>query len=328
MKIAAWTNPSGSRYWRIEDPFKHLRRMGIDARVIDGPITEEIAQWADIYVLQGTVDKQGIALLRAYQAEHGKKIVVDRDDALQIQDDNPYKADHERTNAPEVVRATMQVADLITTTTPYLAKACEQINDRVVVLPNLLDLERWDLAKRRNTDRKLRIGWAGSITHLDDLKLLVEPLTRIKAEFAEVDVIIAGDPRARELFPFPVETVLGVPFTAWPARLHGLRLDIAVAPLKDTPFNRCKSNIKFLEYAVAKIPGVYSPTVYHQGRFEPDFGLIARNEREWYACLRNLIVSAPLREDIARHAYSFVKAKYDLARGARLWAQAYAALLT
>jgi glycosyltransferase involved in cell wall biosynthesis len=324
MKIALFPNPSGSRYWRLEDPAKYLLRKGHHARVVTTGIDDEVARWADIYVLQSVVDKEGIALLHAYQQEKDKRIVVDADDALEITDDNPHKAEHEMTNASEVIKITMQIADLITTTTPYLAEKLRKYNDNVVVLPNYIDLERWDLPKYQNTSDKIRIGWAGSITHINDLKLVVNPLKRLCKEFKNLQLVFVGDPRVGELFDgCPVENMVGVPFEVWPAKLHSLRLDIGIAPLADTEFNKCKSNIKWQEYSVAKIPGVYSNTVYQLRGIEPRYALIAYTEDHWYQCLRNLIVSQALREDIGTATYSRVTQRFSLAKHIDKWIEAY-----
>jgi glycosyltransferase involved in cell wall biosynthesis len=325
MKIVGFPNPSGSAYWRLRDPFKHLQKMGIDARVSEEGITEEIARWADVYVVQQCVDKEGIALLYAYQQEFGKKLVVEADDYPWVDDTNPFKVDHQAKDAAFVVTQTMKVADLITCTTDHLAEKLSKINRKVTVLPNYLDLDRWDLPnKLKNDSDTIRIGWAGSITHLEDLKMLHRPLRRVAKEFPNVRYIFVGETRVGEIFPdLPVDIIPGVPFETWPSRLHGLRLDIGLAPLRDTEFNRCKSRIKWMEYAVAKIPGVFSPTVYQFRGFDGSVGMIAENEDQWYNAIKNLILSEVLRADITDAAYTFVTRRLNLAKHAHEWADAY-----
>lgn len=328
-KIAAFPNPSGSALWRLAWPFKYLNKLGDDARVIQGGITEEVAQWADVYVLQGCVDKDGIALLHAYQKEKGKKLVVEADDAIVVEGDSPFKMEHDLANAPAVIRATMEVADLVTTTTPYLARKLREVNPNVVVLPNYLDLDVWDIPRKVNVGGRIRIGWAGSVTHLEDLKMVVEPLKALKARYPQVDLIFCGETRLRDLFTdTPIEIMLGVPPEAWPSRLSGMRLDIGIAPLRDTEFNRSKSNIKWLEYSINHIPGVFSPTVYNMPGFDGTLGQIAENIDQWYRCLENYILHPILREEIADHSYAWVRRRYDLSRHALEWARAYAGLLT
>jgi hypothetical protein len=124
--------------------------------------------------------------------------------------------------------------------------------------------------------------------------------------------------------------MLGVPFDYWPDKLNGLQLDIGIAPLVDNDFNRCKSNIKWQEYSIAKVPGVFSPTVYAQTAshiiFDGVIGMIAETRDQWYQCLKNYIVCKNLRKDISSHAYSFVRAEYSLEKNIGMWVDAYAKL--
>lgn len=328
MNVAMFPNQSGSRYWRLEDPAKYLREEGIDAQVVNTGIDDEVAKWADIVVLQSCVDMKGIALLRAYQKERGLKIIVDADDHIKINDDNPHKIEHEATNAPEVIAITMRIADAITTTTTTLAKALRAYNDNVCVLPNYMNIERWDLPKLTNESDTIRIGWAGSVTHLKDMEMIEKPLKRIMDEFSQVRLVLVGDPRVGELFKgYPVETMLGVDFHAWPPRLSGLRLDIGLAPLIDSEFNRNKSNIKWMEYGINKVPGVFSKIVYWRKNFDGKLGLVAETPQQWYQCLKNLITNDDLRHDIGENAYFKVRTRYDLMENISEWIDCYSKVL-
>jgi hypothetical protein len=48
------------------------------------------------------------------------------------------------------------------------------------------------------------------------------------------------------------------PFAEYPEALAGVNLDLALAPLQDTAFNRCKSHLKVLEYGILGIPVIAS----------------------------------------------------------------------
>ena len=324
MKILCWGNSSAAKDWRLTDPMKYLRKLGHDAYVSDEGITEKACKWADAYVISSVINRDSIAMLYQYQVEQNKKIVVDCDDYLQLNDDSPFQMEHDISNASEVIKRTMEIADLITTTTNHLADKLKEINHHVVVLPNYMDMERWDVEKVHNTSKTIRIGWAGSMTHFNDLKSIVGPLKRICKEFPQVRLIFIGEQRiADELEGCPVECMLGVPFEVWPSRLNGLQLDIGLAPLLDTEFNKCKSNIKWLEYSIAKVPGIYSPTVYQHRSFEPKFGLVANTPDEWYGAIKHLIEYPERRKEIAEGSYTLIKQKYDLEKNIHKWAETY-----
>lgn len=326
MNICAWGNQSGSKHWRLESPFKYLRKKGINAHVSTHGINEIEATWADVNVIQSCTDKNGIAYLYQLQQEQGRKLVVECDDGLDLNEDSPFKVNHDLYDAQFVITRTMRVADMITTTTPYLAKKLQKFNSNVVVLPNYIDLDEWDLPHLKNETSKIRIGWVGSITHLEDVRIVVKPLRRIYREHKNIQLVILGDPRVGELFKgMPVENMSGVPQDAWPSKLHSLRLDIGLAPLRDTVFNRCKSNIKWIEYSMAMVPGVYSPIVYSidTKRFDGVYGQIASDEEQWYRNIKNYIISENLRKDIASRSRACILTGYTLKTNIKRWVKAY-----
>lgn len=326
MKVVMYDTPSASKYWRLVDPAKYLNLTNRFEVVVADAITEESILWGDIFVLHNCIDKEGIAMLRAYQQERGKKIVVDVDDYLVLDDSNPNKKLHDITNASEIIKITIGIADLVTTTNKYLASLLKRnINPKkIAILPNYMDLERWDLPKLKNTSDKIRIGWLGSITHKADLEMIVEPLRRICSEFPDVEVVTVGDMRTRTIFDgLPLDARLGVPFDSYPALLNGLRLDIGLAPLVDTTFNRAKSPIKFYEYSIAQVAGIYSPTVYQHKGFEPNYGMVAYDSDQWYQGIKTLIEHPDYRNDLASNAYRWVKQKKDLKKHIKEWETAY-----
>ncbi|WP_447730319.1 hypothetical protein [Pseudoxanthomonas suwonensis] len=67
-----------------------------------------------------------------------------------------------------------------------------------------------------------------------------------------------------KLRPFIHEFHQSVPITEYPARLAALDLDLAIAPLEDNQFNRCKSNLRLLEFGACGFPVVCSDVAAFQ----------------------------------------------------------------
>ena len=175
--------PSGSAYWRMIDPAKYMRKEGIDVQIVDSGINDEIAKWADVYVLENCIDMRGIALLYAYKQKYKKKIVSDWDDFFRADDSNIHKKLHEVKQFPEISEVVLKISDMLTVTTEHLRRKYLEYNDNIVVLENNMDLERWDRPKKENKSDHVRIGWAGSLTHIEDLRLIEKPLKKILREF-------------------------------------------------------------------------------------------------------------------------------------------------
>ena len=84
------------------------------------------------------------------------------------------------------------------------------------------------------------------------------------------------------------------------------QVDINLAPLVDSIFNRAKSEIKWLEAAMVKVPTIASDIgAFADMVIDGQTGLLAK-ENEWKEKLDSLIFSAELRQKLAENAYHFV----------------------
>jgi len=91
IKIVGYGNGSGSQLYRMEQIFKYLNKTGGYQSVVspNGVNDKELA-WTDVIWPQATVDPRMIADIWAYQIEKNKAVLVDRDDSLYANDDNPF----------------------------------------------------------------------------------------------------------------------------------------------------------------------------------------------------------------------------------------------
>jgi glycosyltransferase involved in cell wall biosynthesis len=137
--------------------------------------------------------------------------------------------------------------------TDFLAEAYRTFIADIRVVPNRMEQGPWlTLRNLRRTTRKPRIGWAGGSSHHSDLVLLK---TVIEQTRDEADWIFFGM-SPPEIRPLLAEYHKIVSFPDYPAYLASLNLDLAVAPLAQTAFNRGKSNLRLLDYGILGIPVV------------------------------------------------------------------------
>jgi glycosyltransferase involved in cell wall biosynthesis len=330
FRVMALPNSSGASVWRLIDPFKYLNSKGYTAEISKGGFIEESLKSFDIVVLQSIVDKDCIATLRAWQQTRGLKIVCDVDDYGELNPDNPFKKDHEVTDAAFVIGKTLEIADMITTTTPYLAKKLEKINPNVTILPNYMDLHRWEKDSRINNLQTINIGWVGSITHMKDLEIIIEPLSKLMRRYP-IKFLTMGDTRIKNLFEEDlqrhIEVSLGVPFEYYPQKLAGMGIDIGLAPLDDNSFNKCKSNIKCLEYGINSIPCVTSDTEPYKSIGKLEVGVFnAKSSGDWYDTLEYLIKNETDRLTYGKDLHNHVKNEYNLEVHICKWIKAYQSL--
>ena len=102
------------------------------------------------------------------------------------------------------------------------------------------------------------------------------------------------------------------PFVDW-RKLPELiaQVDINLAPLMDTLFNRAKSENKWMEAALVQVVTVASKV----GAFEECIengttGVLCDTLDEWKISIKNLIEQPELRKRIALNAYYYCKAHY------------------
>jgi glycosyltransferase involved in cell wall biosynthesis len=117
------------------------------------------------------------------------------------------------------------------------------------------------------------------------------------------------------------------------------KFDVSLAPIKNTMFNRMKSQLKVIEAGfykkalIASEIGPYTLDLKHcleNGNFVDGNAMLikeVRNHSDWSKCIEKLIKNPNLVEDMGERLYETVKDKYDLNVVTKNRAQFYKSLL-
>jgi glycosyltransferase involved in cell wall biosynthesis len=169
-------------------------------------------------------------------------------------------------------------------------------------------------SQSKNTEQ-IEIGYMGTLTHFEDLKIISNALKEIMFEYNEVTLHFVGIGDAnklRELMkPYPIEVHFPPSykyevFTPW--FIKNFRWDIGLAPLENTAFNRSKSDIKLLDIASIGASGIYSKVVPYLHIENDGLGLVVDNDDEsWYLGLKKLIEDQKLRESIQKKSINYLR---------------------
>ena len=208
--------------------------------------------------------------------KYSKKVIIDVDDNyLDILPTNPIYDKFRPTKKDRAyLSTTLFFADAITVSTEPLKqrlfrhfKDVHGVEKKIFVIPNMNDLKDWNFETKKNTG-KVIIGYPGSNSHYDDLKLLLPVIGKLLAKypnlyFEAIGVIERDMLNLFEDFsPTSLERcdiLSGTwTFNEYPPLMAARNWDIGIAPLVDSAFTRCKSHIKFMEFASLKIPCVAS----------------------------------------------------------------------
>ncbi|MDW8101171.1 MAG: glycosyltransferase [Anaerolineae bacterium] len=265
----------------------------------------------------------------------GKPIVYEIDDWLP--ELPPRHPDFERYRPARIPMLSAIVdADLVTCPSPVLAKYVRELNERVVVLPNYLDEHIWAKAlvskpSRYSSDRPVIIGYMGGHSHVVDLDWIRVVLIEILRKYGErVKLRFVGfcghHPLASTEGWKNVEWVeIGfVNYAEFAEYFSSQTFDFFIAPLVNSPFNRAKSSLKFLEYSILGVPGVYSSLPpFESVVIHGENGFLAATLRDWRNYIERLIEEPDLRAEIGAKARRTVMENWLLSDHAYQWIKAY-----
>jgi glycosyltransferase involved in cell wall biosynthesis len=286
-------------------------------------ISFEALGWADIIIVQR------FFLLRDFRPylekifSLNKPVICELDDLLwEVPSYNAMLSSVMRINKPYILKILSRFAG-ITVSTQELAREISQYNKDVFILPNLLDKRLWDrpLAERSEHreysggGKKIKICFAGSPTHQGDLEMIEQPLLDILERFGEdVELVLFGCATKRLIqFPSVRYLLFDDGYVRFVKTLFSLHVDIGLAPLEDNEFNRCKSNIKWLEYSACAAAGIYSDLPPYKDIHPGRDGLVVGNsQKEWREALEFLIYNKKKRIKMGYMARKRVMEEFTL----------------
>lgn len=261
----------------------------------------------------------------------GVRVIIDLDDDLWSLPDYHPTQQKIRIMLPWVDRC-LGVADLITVSTPALARAVERRGfGPVRVIENAIDLDLFGRAAPVELREKVVIGWPASAYHQKDGHLALEalvPLLRalphVHCEFTgELPAAIRGAITEGWLDPARIAHTPGISMAEYPAWLSRRDWDLMVAPLVDNDFNRSKSFLKFLEAGALKIPCLASDVEEYR-RFCTDGleWLLCRTLYDWRYKLSFLATYGPFRREWGAKVRDRVSTRNQVFHRATAWADA------
>lgn len=341
MKILFVHNSTGSRLYRILPQARYMAKQGNDCKVrglkagTTGGIPDADLQWADLVVVEMVYSPSFINSCH----KAGAKIVYELDDMMDKVPKTHYAYKSMNWWRTFLTYYCLYKADAITCTTKVLKNHYKWFNSNITVLPNYYEMSFWEKPLKENTSDKIRLIWAGGNSHKMDLQFIAPVIKKILNKYKNVKFVCCGfggtnspdkwvsynygEQLFADLPPEQYEFSLGAPMEVWSSKLNSLMGDIAIAPVVEEPFARCKSQCKFGEYSINKIAGVYSEFLYKAVK-DGVTGLVAKeNKKDWFDKISFLIEEEKQRKIIANNAYEWVKKKWDFDKHAHRWANLY-----
>lgn len=208
---------------------------------------------------------------------------------------------------------TLCLCDAAITTTERLAEELGHYVPEVFINRNTASDEMYALSERAWRGEKkdvstIDIGYfSGSLTHNDDFLLVLPALQKVMENNSKVRLHIVGELDLPEELLKVQSQIVVHPFVDW-RELPELisKVDINIAPLEGGIFNESKSENKWVEAALVKVPtiasdvGAFARMIKHN-----ETGILCDSVEEWEYQLNRLTQDESERERIANNAYTY-----------------------
>lgn len=277
---------------------------------------------ADVVVFHRPFEKERKEIFKALK-ESGKKLVFSNDDTY-IDEKQNFGVGELALKVNDELMWFATNADLVTTTTEFLRQEYLKHNPNVIVLPNCVDPS--DFPKPiKNKSKKVRLGLIGSVVGTNDFDHIA-PLLKELSNLPNVEIVVMSEkPNDGNFFDtIKVEWHKPVRIAEYFDKLNDLKLDIMLIPRKEGYFNKCKSNIKFLESSMLEIPCITDDWKDNPYTKDSDYLVMTHN---WSKDLYDLINDKEARTLIGKRAKRYVLKNYNIKDKITLWEQEYQKLI-
>lgn len=303
-----------------EGPAYPVYAVGLDESVLEG---------CDVFVTQKPLRPEFEQIARLVK-KVGARLVVDLDDLYaEVPAGHAAHAAMKGTHG-QLVRV-LELADLVTVSTPFLEDFYGPYAARVELLPNRVRWAMWEplIPAYEQPRRRLRVGWVGNHHfHPGAVGMLRGLLGPWLERNPDVDFVAAGDVELHDLIGVPAAQRLTIPPVLFPDLAQIVAtFDVGIVPLEPGPFNEAKSALKGMEYMACGIPFVASAT----GEYERlvrrwPVGFLARTPAEWRRYLDALVRDHDVRRAMGGNGRAAAR-QVSVERDWRAWEVTYLDLL-
>lgn len=299
---------NGINYHRLMTPFLRMRAEDkLNIHLFEN--FNDMKDW-DLSVVKNLVVSRRCSVsnhkeFKKYLVKNNIRLILDNDDYWELAKDNPARKYYEKVESKHIINS-IKIADEIWTPSEYLAGRMRKINPDVLirVIPNTVyeKEEQWrDQEKEENESGKVRFGFLGANGHSNDLRVMgmtFEDYELYTTELMDYKELLKAK---HVLSPLPVHQ-------------YGLlykKFDVSLAPLQNTKFNRCKSELKVIEAGYTKTAIIASNTTpYKQAIINGKTGVLCSSPAEWRDAVKKMTIEKA--EDMGNALYEYCREHYDL----------------
>lgn len=278
---------NGVAYHRLYVPFMNLKKKGFDIRIFNEFSEINVNVLKDcraIVMSRGFIPTVGYKGFLEVMHAHGVQVVLDQDDYWKLDSWHPAIEAYKEDNREVKILNSIQHSDWVTTTHKRLAKKVQKVSKgkKVLVLPNAIDASKKQWSSKKKESDVLRFGYVAGASHARDLDELGG--YNFKQEGKELYVAnvmnFADILGATKKLPITDVENYGFMYDEF---------DVALAPLKASEFNKCKSDLKVLEAGFKKCAFIGSNVHPYTFLIKSGYnGILCSNAKEWREAIEGM----------------------------------------
>jgi glycosyltransferase involved in cell wall biosynthesis len=220
-------------------------------------------------------------------------------------------------------------ASVVLTSSKILAEVLRPKCRRVVVVPTFFDFSLVEdhaiVGNVTAAPNEQRVGFVGNPSRVRDLEVIAPVLQPLLDRFPDLAFEFFG------VLPPGVQAndrIRRLPqvhsYRAFIQSKRSRGWTVGLAPLRNEPANRSKTDNKYREYAACRVAGIYSNVEpYRSAVIHNATGLLVENSPEaWLSAIAALLTDSGERERLVSAAYLDAREKYDLGVAAVSWGRA------
>lgn len=243
-------------YYRADVPFSAMASQGILSINHDPAFNARRAMLTDVAFFQRPSQQLELDAIKIFK-EFGVPVIADYDDLLfEVPTDNPAFSGYNSESVKATIVEIMRTVDVIFTSTKELKRSLQlpkhTLNKNVYVVPNALDdrcLLKGPMASPPKATNRTAL-WRGSATHMRDVMEYAPEIGAVAEKYSDLAFTFVGwNPWFLTDRMRPTQAIVTEKLSVgeFMKMVHATAPSIGYIPLHDSQFNRCKSNIGWLE---------------------------------------------------------------------------------
>lgn len=281
-----------------------------------------IIKWADVIIISRNLSEHEINVIRKAK-EIDRYIILDIDDYFFSKPSYSQQSEFSQDNIWKLQKIARSI-DHIIVSNKLIRDVLAEHGILSTIIRTRVNIQK--ARPRKKTGGSLKYVY----TTTDNIKLsafkknFIQMLQDFHAEFSDMKMVVYSD---------TIYDIIRLPFVEWFPRMHYKEYKeslsredylFSITPLggdedkEDALFHDCKSPVKYFDYGLAHIPGVYSDVhLYRSCITHGKTGFLVKNDcNKWYRSMKLFYTDKNLRDTIAWNAYADICENHNIEKSA------------